>query len=214
MRLLDAAEKLFGARGYEAVGMRELTKAANVNLGAATYHFGSKQALYCEAFMRRFRPVMDERVRLLRDAERAAKGRPLPVKTIVDCMVRPPYLHGLDHPHFHPFLARNMVSPPPFLGQLLFREVEPNIGVFIMALQRSLPHLTADLIRLRELLSMGGLLMLSVRMGKAPGPRDRKREEGMVKELVCFISAGLRSAAAVTSAERPALPTPPKARST
>ena len=96
-RLLDTAERLFGELGYDGVGMRALAGEAKVNLGAATYHFGSKEALYIETFMRRFRPTNAERLRLLREAEAEAHGKPLRVEKIVDCMVRPPYLLGLKH---------------------------------------------------------------------------------------------------------------------
>jgi AcrR family transcriptional regulator len=45
-RLLAAGRALFGSRGYDAVSVREITARAKANLGAITYHFGSKEALY------------------------------------------------------------------------------------------------------------------------------------------------------------------------
>jgi AcrR family transcriptional regulator len=45
-RILATARTLFAARGYEATSIRDITRTAQVNLGAVTYHFGSKQALY------------------------------------------------------------------------------------------------------------------------------------------------------------------------
>ena len=47
--LLDSAERLFAARGYEAVGTREIVADAGANLAAIKYHFGSKQDLYLAA---------------------------------------------------------------------------------------------------------------------------------------------------------------------
>ncbi len=44
--LLNSAERLFIARGYDAVGTREIADAAGVNLGAIQYHFGSKGKLF------------------------------------------------------------------------------------------------------------------------------------------------------------------------
>ena len=208
-RLLDTAERLFGELGYDGVGMRALTDGARVNLGAATYHFGSKEALYIETFMRRFRPTNAERLRLLREAEAAAHGKPLGVEKIVDCMVRPPYLLGLKHPDFHELLARNLLMPPPFLHPAIHREMAPNVEVFIRAFRRSLPKVPEDLIHLRTMFSMGALLMFSVQMGKMRPARNPKFDEGILKELVRFISAGLRSEPAVTAAERPPIPRPP-----
>jgi AcrR family transcriptional regulator len=44
--LLRAGRKLFATRGYEATSVRDITTLAEVNLGAVTYHFASKEALY------------------------------------------------------------------------------------------------------------------------------------------------------------------------
>ena len=45
-QLLDAGMTLFAERGFDAVGTRELARAAGVNLAAIAYHFGSKHGLY------------------------------------------------------------------------------------------------------------------------------------------------------------------------
>ncbi|MHC5046996.1 MAG: TetR/AcrR family transcriptional regulator [Planctomycetota bacterium] len=50
--LLDAAEELFSRKGYAAVGIREITDAAGVNIAAIKYHFGSKSELYLETVKR------------------------------------------------------------------------------------------------------------------------------------------------------------------
>jgi len=44
--LLATARRLFAQQGYDATSIREITREAGANLGAVTYHFGSKQALY------------------------------------------------------------------------------------------------------------------------------------------------------------------------
>lgn len=45
-RLLTAARDLFSQRGYEGTSVRDITSRAKANLGAITYHFGSKEALF------------------------------------------------------------------------------------------------------------------------------------------------------------------------
>lgn len=50
--LLNAAEKLFSAEGYAAVSTRDIAEAANVNLGAIQYHFGSKANLFVATLRR------------------------------------------------------------------------------------------------------------------------------------------------------------------
>lgn len=44
--LLDAGRKLFSQRGYDGTSIRRITQEADANLGAVTYHFGSKEAFY------------------------------------------------------------------------------------------------------------------------------------------------------------------------
>ena len=45
-RLLTAARRVFAERGYEGASIRLITARARANLGAVTYHFGSKEKLY------------------------------------------------------------------------------------------------------------------------------------------------------------------------
>jgi len=44
--LLDGAEQVFAECGYEGASVRAITGRARANLGAVTYHFGSKAALF------------------------------------------------------------------------------------------------------------------------------------------------------------------------
>lgn len=50
-RLITEARNLFAKNGFSGVGVREITRAAHANLGAVTYHFGSKRALYDAVFV-------------------------------------------------------------------------------------------------------------------------------------------------------------------
>lgn len=52
-RILEAAEKLFGDLGFEAVSIRLLAKEANVNMAMLSYYFGSKEKLFEYMIQRR-----------------------------------------------------------------------------------------------------------------------------------------------------------------
>lgn len=58
-RLLEAGRRLFGRHGFDGTSVRALTSEAGVNLGAVTYHFGSKAALYRAVLRHVFSPVRD-----------------------------------------------------------------------------------------------------------------------------------------------------------
>ena len=66
--LLDAAEAAFADGGFRGASVRQITGQARANLGAVTYHFGSKAAL--------FEAVVERAVRELRDVLAAAAGHP------------------------------------------------------------------------------------------------------------------------------------------
>lgn len=52
-KILDAAEKLFGEKGFDAVSLREITETAGVTLALAHYHFQTKDNIFAQAVARR-----------------------------------------------------------------------------------------------------------------------------------------------------------------
>lgn len=71
-RLLDVASDLFARYGYDAVSVRDITSKAKANLGAVTYHFGSKEALFHAVFERIGTPLAERFARVA-----AQPGAPL-----------------------------------------------------------------------------------------------------------------------------------------
>lgn len=67
-KLLEAAGRLFLARGYDGVSVRDITLAAGVNVAAVNYHFNGKKNLYREFFRRRISEVAERKIALLADA--------------------------------------------------------------------------------------------------------------------------------------------------
>jgi len=57
--LLDAARGVFSRNGFDGASIRAITAEAGTNLGAVTYHFGSKRELYAEVLKLGLRPMVD-----------------------------------------------------------------------------------------------------------------------------------------------------------
>ncbi len=55
--ILDAATTIFADKGFEATSIREICAAAEANLAAVNYHFGSKAGLYREAVLDAYHKV-------------------------------------------------------------------------------------------------------------------------------------------------------------
>jgi AcrR family transcriptional regulator len=85
-RLLNAAEKLFAARGLEAVSVRDITDAAGANTAAIHYHFGSKLDLIAAIFHRRAAGLGQRRAELLAELENKDH---IELRQVVQAMVRP-----------------------------------------------------------------------------------------------------------------------------
>ena len=82
-KILDAAESLFGERGFDAVSLRDITERAEVTLALASYHFGTKERLFEDVVARRAAILGEERL-----ARLAALGRPN-VEAILDAFMAP-----------------------------------------------------------------------------------------------------------------------------
>ncbi len=117
-RILAVARELFTARGFDSVSVRDIVSAANVNLGAVTYHFGSKEALYHAALESMADPFA------ARIAELAAgPGAPL---DRIEGIVRGALAHLLDDPGPPVVLLRELASDrplPPPIASLMRRNL-------------------------------------------------------------------------------------------
>ena len=60
--ILSAAERLYADRGFADVTLRDIVAAADVNLAAVNYHFGSKDELIAELFVTRSLATNRERL--------------------------------------------------------------------------------------------------------------------------------------------------------
>ena len=56
--LVSAARQVFAQEGYDGASIRRITSEAGANLGAVTYHFGSKRELYGEVLASVMRPIL------------------------------------------------------------------------------------------------------------------------------------------------------------
>jgi len=52
LRILVAADELFGEQGYDAVSVRDIARAAGVNKALVFYYFGSKEDLFARVLTR------------------------------------------------------------------------------------------------------------------------------------------------------------------
>ena len=199
-RLLDAAQRLFGARGFEATSLRSVTAEAGVNLAAVHYHFGSKEALLRATLARRVEPINAERLRLLEKIEANAPSGQLPLESILEAFLRPVLEIGLtrrgDRLELRQIAARVHSEPLEIVRPLiaeLFGEVARR---FVGALRRALAGLSADEVALRFQFTLGVMIIVIsgnlLNVADPEMPLLETDDEVLLEAMIGFIAAGLR----------------------
>jgi len=139
--ILAAAERLYADRGFGDVTLRDIVAAAEVNLAAVNYHFGSKDELIAELFVTRSLALNRERLSELKAAEEVSGGR-APIDAVLRALVGPTLRGCLGPDNQRSTAARFMIrvsieSVPP-IRRIRNREID-HLRKFVAAMSRSLP---------------------------------------------------------------------------
>jgi AcrR family transcriptional regulator len=202
-RILDAAEALFVEHGFEATSLRAITTAADVNLAAVNYHFGSKEELFEAVLTRRLDPMNQRRLALLTALEESAGSAAVPCDRILAAMFVPALELARDPQrggtHFLRLLGRAYADPAPFIRQFLSKHYAAMIGRFKEAFARALPQLPRRELSWRLHFIMGALSYTlagtdALRLIHEIAPTDGGvNDELLLRRLAPFLLAGLTS---------------------
>ena len=201
-RILDAAEALFMEHGFEATSLRVITTAAGVNLAAANYHFGSKEALFQAVLTRRLDPMNRERVDLLDRFEAETAPAVLPCERILSALFIPALRLARDPQrggkNFLRLLGRAYADPAPFIRQFLSAQYALMITRFKAAFARALPHLPRKELSWRLHFIMGALSYTlagtdALRIIAELNPLETDNDEILLHRLAPFLLAGLNA---------------------
>ncbi len=205
-RILDAAEELFMQHGFEGTSMRLLTSKAGVNLAAANYHFGSKDALIEAVFRRRLDPMNAARVAAL-DALEAA-GEPPGPEAIIRAFVGPSLRLIEDARgggrNFIRLLGRTYTEPAKPIRALIGSLYVPAMERFKAALERALPHMPREELVWRMHFMFGTLAYTlaatdTVQLIAGCKPEDRYDARLLEDRLAAFLAVGLTAPLAQSS---------------
>lgn len=199
-RILDAAESLFTAHGFEATSMRMITGRANVNLAAVNYHFGSKDALIQEVFRRRLSELNRRRLAALEAAERAAEGKPVKPSRIVEAFFGVALEMATDTvtggATFMRLLGRTYTEPNEFVRRFLAEEYSQVVDRFMNALYAALPDVPREDILWRFHFMMGAMsyaIAGTDALQLFAGDFDDKNPSHLMHRLMSFLLGGLRA---------------------
>jgi AcrR family transcriptional regulator len=200
-RLLDAAERLFAAKGYQ-VGVREITLAAGCNVAGVSYYFGGKDDLYREVFRRRLGALRERRIASVRRAlEEAGEDATLELvlRTFTTAFVEPLVEHSTGRTWME-LMSRELVDP--HLPPETFREeiMDPVRDTLADGLCRVCPGLArrdAELATHSLVGQLSHLVHLTNYFARGEGARRPFRFDlsELVSHTVRFSASGIRGLA-------------------
>jgi AcrR family transcriptional regulator len=103
--LVVAARELFAERGYKGASIRAITQRAGANLGAVSYHFGSKEALYEACFASIADPFREHLL--------GVAGQPGPPLDRIERLVRAFFDYLRGHPELPALMVQHLASAGP-----------------------------------------------------------------------------------------------------
>jgi AcrR family transcriptional regulator len=196
-RILDAAERLFAEHGIAGVPVRDITKAAGVNVASVNYYFGSKTELVKSVFLRRLEPIDKHRHQLLDKTERESGGKPPKPEAVLEALILPIVERGYGkegNKSFFQLMGRCFANPDESIEPLLRKHAAPTIRRFDNALMRALPGITKEELFWQVIFVMGALHHALPVCGSSL--RHRSIEAGeFMRRFVTFAAAGLRASA-------------------
>jgi AcrR family transcriptional regulator len=195
--ILRAAERLFAARGFHGVSIRDIAEEAGVPLALVGYHYGLKVDLYHEIYRQRCGYVQ-ERLQTLERAQREAPPGLL-LEEIVKAFVLPvlKVAAAPDGRTFLRLISRGMndqlAEDEPVIRELF----DPLAHAFIDAMMAAAPQATRGTVAWCYQFALGALLhhVLDTRVERLSRGECRAGDANAAGVLlVRFITGGIRAA--------------------
>ena len=193
-RILEAAETLFARHGFAGASLRQVTSAANVNLAAVNYHFGSKDKLIEEVFRRRLDELNRRRLEALESLQADAT-----LEDALGAFIVP----ALELAHqgegggaFVRVLARAYAEHNDQLRRFLSENYGHVLKQFARVFSDKLPDLGREELYWRLDIVAGALTYAMADFGIIQRRQDvseKQHREQAVRHLIRFAAAGLRA---------------------
>lgn len=192
-KIMDTAEKCFARHGIPNASIRMIIKEAKVNLGAVTYHFGSKDNLIAEIFKRRAIPINKEREVILNEAQKEAGDQPVSLKRVIEAIIIPQRKATKEYPEFLEFMMRLKNYPMPKFRKLLGTETEKLFNRFDNVFRSALPPMSDYEFHLKKYFLHMMIIVPENDYHFMRFFKDKLSDEDITEVLVSFIEAGLVS---------------------
>ena len=198
-RLLDAAEELFCAHGFDATSIRDIAASAHCNIASVNYYFGGKDKLYAEVWRRHLQLMRDTRIASIDKVMSQDQAKPRLedlLRSYANAFIEPMVGQSSGR-RFIKLMAREMIDR--HLSQNLFFEemIIPVMTALQKALVRICPALDESEAQLAILSIVGQLMNIvhaTTMFEQVDNPQLPKLDlTEAVNHIVKFSAAGIRA---------------------
>lgn len=194
-RIMDAAEQVFAAHGFDGASLRDIASEAGVQVALVNHHGGTKEELFWRVVARRAEELSTARLEAL--AARKARG-PLTVNALLECFFGP-YLEKAEVGGAHWFAYARLVaivSADPRWRALTAHCFDPTANRFVSEICALYPQAPRQTISAGFVYSVSAMLaLLTSRWRIGALGQDSSEISEHLDELVTYCAAGIDAAA-------------------
>ncbi len=197
--ILDVAERLFAAVGYEGAAQRVIASEAGVNQALINYHFGSKEGLYEAVVKRRGFEIVKAWEQAL-DTLEARTDPPPTVRELVSAYIGPQFALKRLGPSTVAFLQvqARLHNEPGEMFLRIRREIYDLVTKrYIRAMERALPDVDKSDVNWRVIFMIGTFLYMLPGMDRlddlSDGHFSAQDVDEIVERLTVFLTAGMEA---------------------
>lgn len=195
-RILDVAEFLFAAGGYDATSIRNVAAKAGVAIAVVTYHVGSKAELFDAVIKRRSTIMSEMRSSSLNDALESSGGAPLEVDVIARAYVTPflQFARTGDEGWRNFAVLMGRLSNSPQGTDMINRYYDSVARRYLTELHRALPDAPVEGVAVAFLGVVSLMLFVCADTGRLEvltGDADAS-EQTVIEHVLAFCVSGLK----------------------
>jgi AcrR family transcriptional regulator len=197
IRILDAAETLFAAKGFIRASLRAIARTAQVDLALINHHYGCKEDLFKAVLARRADVIHRERLETLEDCRARSKGIP-PIEELVQAFVDPLFTRAQASDEWRDYLklvARLSVEREWMTT--LAALYNPTAKYFINAMRMACPKATEERLFWAYQFLLGSMVYTGADCGRIDNLSDGVVRSNDLRvahqQLLMFVSAGIRA---------------------
>ena len=198
-RILDAAEELFAAHGYDGVTMRQIASLAKVDVALANYHFGKKLDLFHAVFNRRGEFLSRLRRDVLLTNKKQAQGAPQTLEQIIEAFLSPLKIaQQSNDPGWRNYLALlAYVMTSPIWSKMLLPDIfDKRVEEFMNELKLALPEAKETDLHWCYHYVSGTLALTLAQTGRIDRLSEGKCQssdfDAAYERMIPFVAAGFR----------------------